>query len=237
MVRAAPAPPRCPWAQGRASGAPRRGWRRNPAPSRARAAAREPIPAWSTTRGLRGGGGGVLHEDGLGRGNADGDAAPSRAGRARGLCGELGERGASAPRAPPSRSARRPPARARVAVPEDARGPGRCGERCTLALCSLQLRHPGHLCPDGSFASSGAVGRGLGTVLGELQGERREERNQTRRCPPSPSRRDVCGGVVGPYTFQNRSPPPRSGFFGEIRRALAYSLLFLGEGLLRSPPY
>lgn len=49
-----------PWTQGRASGAPRRGWRRNPAPSRARAAAREPIPAWSTTPALRGGAGGVL---------------------------------------------------------------------------------------------------------------------------------------------------------------------------------
>lgn len=227
-------PAEVPWAQPRASGAPRRGWRGNPAPSRARAAARESSPAWSTARGLQGGGGGVHLEDGLWRGNAGEDAAPPPASRARGLCRELGEGGASAPRAPPSRpaSARARPRRRPGGRPLP--GPLRRAAR-SCALVRI-VPTPGPSLPRWLVCLRGGwVHRAGNSFRGAARGERRRrEPNET--LPPAPSSLDVCGGDVGPYTSQNRSPPPRSGFFGEIRRALAYSLLFLGEGLV-GPPY
>lgn len=175
-------PAEVPWAQGRASRAPGRGWRRNPAPSQAGAAEREPIPAWSAARGLPGGCGGVFQGNDLGRGSAGEGAALPRAGSARGLCGEPGEGGAPAPRVAPSGRA------SARALPRCGpggrrlRGPLRRGAHaCVPVLTSPTRRrslHGGLVC-----LRRGSRGRGLRAVLGELLGERREEPNRTTRCP------------------------------------------------------
>lgn len=176
-------PAEVPWAQARASGVPRRGWRRNPAPSRARAAARESSPEWSTARGLRGGGGGVLLEDGLGRGDAGEDAAPPPASRARGLCRELGEGGAPAPCAPRSR-----PASARARPRPGGRplpGPLRRAAR-SCALVRI-VPTPGPSLPRCLVClRCGWVYRAGNSFRGAARGERRRREPKETLSPPPP---------------------------------------------------
>lgn len=97
------------WVQGQASWAPRSGLRRDPAPSRARAAAREPVPVLSgrspsTPGDVRRGSRYVAAAAAAAsppfrRMILEADAVRPWAGRARGRCGDQGEGGASTPRA------------------------------------------------------------------------------------------------------------------------------------------